>query len=249
MPEISQRKLETLNDNIEFLRNVVLKLKNDFDLSRMLESENVLNSQLINISNQELTNFLDNRPKTCKVIHQCTALIQQNILELLKTFSEEGYKAALEKIEFLSEKIEPYYENGICEDTQCLKNGVKIISQIKTFLINLESRNLEHSKYLSSYGIQYEFSEGNEEKESNILLALSNENRLKILKNLAKGDSFYTQLERNLGLKGGHFKFHLQKLIDEGFVTYNNEQKLYSITVAGLKSLDFIQQLNKTLYL
>jgi DNA-binding transcriptional ArsR family regulator len=74
---------------------------------------------------------------------------------------------------------------------------------------------------------------------------LGNENRLKILKELSKGKNYYTNLERTLGLKGGHFNFHLTQLKDVDFVEIDVKDKSYNITPKGLKALKMVIELVK----
>ena len=85
----------------------------------------------------------------------------------------------------------------------------------------------------------------NEKKESRLLSVLGNENRLKILKELSKGKNYYTNLERTLGLKGGHFNFHFTQLKDAKFIIINEKDKSYHITPKGLKALKMVLELAK----
>jgi len=75
--------------------------------------------------------------------------------------------------------------------------------------------------------------------------ALGNETRIKILKELSKGNMLYTQLERKLGLRGGHFHFHLNNLIKANYIIQEKETGSYSIETSGLKALKFLFELSK----
>ena len=74
---------------------------------------------------------------------------------------------------------------------------------------------------------------------------LGNETRIKILKELTRGSNHYSQLERILGLKGGHFNFHLKELKNAEFVEISKADKLYRITTKGLKALKFMFEISK----
>ena len=93
--------------------------------------------------------------------------------------------------------------------------------------------------------LEFQLSEGNEQKESALMSALANETRIKILKELSKGNMLYSQLERKLGLKGGHFHFHLKNLIRVNYIKLEEESGAYSITTNGLKAIKIIHELSK----
>ena len=66
-------------------------------------------------------------------------------------------------------------------------------------------------------------------------------------KNLRKGGKTYSQLEIQMGIKAGHLIFHLEKLINAGYVA--QEKRIYVITVNGLKALKFLFNLREELHL
>jgi len=89
------------------------------------------------------------------------------------------------------------------------------------------------------------FEEIREEEVCNLLAPLSNITRLKILKNLGKGGKNFAQLERQMGIKGGHLQFHLNTLIQAGYVVQEKPQGRYLITMNGLKALRFSYELRE----
>ncbi len=86
----------------------------------------------------------------------------------------------------------------------------------------------------------YAITDGREIEDCKLLTPLSNELRIRILKVLSKGGHYYSQLEHEVGLKGGHFHFHLDKLIEGGYVTQDADKGTYNITINGLSALKFL---------
>jgi len=91
----------------------------------------------------------------------------------------------------------------------------------------------------------YTIIDGGEKDDCKLLTPLSNELRIRILKVLSKGGTYYSQLEREVGLRGGHFHFHLDKLIEGGYVSQDGEKGPYIATINGLKVLKFLYELKQ----
>ncbi|MEX2725536.1 MAG: winged helix-turn-helix domain-containing protein, partial [Candidatus Freyarchaeota archaeon] len=105
----------------------------------------------------------------------------------------------------------------------------------------LEASSKESTKLTDVYSPQSKpsFADIKEEEICELLAPLSNVTRLKILKNLEKGGRNFAQLERQIGIRGGHLQFHLNNLIQAGYVNQEKPQGKYLITIRGLKALRF----------
>ena len=236
---------DEMNSRLTALQDLILKIKLDFDLMTQTQISSGLNSQLI-VSTEEMINqFLDNRPLGCEVINQCSTFLQKGIMKVLRVFSEKGYNEANELINRYIDYTDSYLEKGICQDGICLDSAKSILITIKDYVVISRQKSISGFKDLMINEIEFESFEGNEKRESKLMSVLGNETRIRILKELSKGSNYYTQLERILGLKGGHFNFHLKELKDAEFVETRERDKLYHITPKGLKALKMLFEISR----
>ncbi|MFX0072423.1 MAG: winged helix-turn-helix domain-containing protein, partial [Candidatus Hermodarchaeota archaeon] len=194
-----------------------------------------------------LNNFLDERLQTCGSLDHCTVFIQQSSIRILRVYMKKGIKSASKLLDSYIDYLKKYSEAGRCSDNKCMKNAIKIFKSLNEIIDFSEQKTLKSKNVLFSRIKEYNLSEINEKKESNLLIPLSNETRIKILKILSKGGAYYSQLQRQVGLKGGHFYFHLDKLINAGYITHEEDKGLYLITINGLKALKFLFELSQEL--
>lgn len=245
VPKNLNVKFEELDDKLASLQDLILKMKVDFNLIARDKNKTNTYARIIKTTEELLNSFLDNRPNSCQVINQCTTIVQKMVMKVLRVYSENGYHNANSLIKRYLDQIDTYSENGTCKDSNCIQSVKLILTNVQDFLLSSKENTISEFKELLKREDEFELFEGNEKEESKIMSILGNQNRLKILKELSKGRNYYTNLERILGLKGGHFNFHLTQLKDAKFVVINNEDKSYHITTKGLKALKMIFELNK----
>jgi len=160
-------------------------------------------------------------------------------------FSEKGaYEANLLVNKYI-DTTDSYLDNEICQDKSCLTNARLTLTTIRELLDISKDNSVSEFKELLKRENEFELFEGNEKKESKLMSVLGNETRIKILKELTRGSNYYTQLERILGLKGGHFNFHLKELKNAKFVETSEKDKLYHITTRGLGALKMLFEISK----
>ncbi len=78
---------------------------------------------------------------------------------------------------------------------------------------------------------------------SKMLGDLADESRLKILRALEKGPKYQKELIEESGAKGGSFKHHCDRLIEQGFVTQEAVRGRYLITFKGREALKMAEVL------
>jgi DNA-binding transcriptional ArsR family regulator len=220
-------------------------MKVDYDLLTRNQIRTSTNSQLIKSTEETLNYFLDNRFPDCKIINRCTTLIQKGVMKVLRVFSEGGYYEAELLINKYIDVTDSYIDNEICQDKSCLVNAKSTLTIIRDFIQISKDNSVSDFKELLKRGNEFELFEGNEKHESKLMSVLGNETRIKILKELTKGSNYYTQLERILGLKGGHFNFHLNELKKTNFIESSEKDRLYRITSRGLKALKMLFEITK----
>ena len=229
---------EELNTKLTNLQNLILKMKVDYDFITKTP-------QLISTTEEMVNYFLDKRPPNCQIMNQCSTILQKMVMKTLRVFSESGYYKTNQLVNRYLSNIDIYAEEGNCQDNSCLTSAKLILSTIIDYLDRSNQSSLSDFRGLLKMETEFELLKGNEKLESKIMSVLGNENRLKILKELSKGKNYYTNLERTLGLRGGHFNFHLTQLKDANLVTIDTSDKSYDITPKGLKALKMVIELAK----
>lgn len=238
-------KFEGLNARITALQDLVLYMKNEFELLSKSKIESIGFGDLTNLVETNLNKFVINRPKNCSLLDPCTTIIEKWLFKVLNIYAKNGSDPAKKKIDSYYRLIIKYKENGKCPDNRCLDKALQIFDSIKSLIDSNIEKNLDHSRKVFSKIKEFSDKEGKEKEECKLLTPLSNEIRLKILKILSKGSAYYTQLERELKLRGGHFHFHLDKLIEAGYVKQEEEKGPYLITIRGIKALQFLFELSQ----
>jgi DNA-binding transcriptional ArsR family regulator len=229
---------DELNKKLSNLKKSFLKMKLDFTYITKTP-------QLINTTEEMVNSFLDNRPYNCQIIDRCSTILQKMVMKTLRVFSESGYYKTNQLVNRYLTKIDSYAEEGKCQDNSCLTNAKLILRTIRDYLDESNQSSISDFRELLKKETEFKLLNGNEKRESKIMSVLGNENRLKILKELSKGKNYYTNLERILGLKGGHFNFHLSQLKDADLVSIDNDDRSYNITIKGLKALKMVVELAK----
>ena len=79
------------------------------------------------------------------------------------------------------------------------------------------------------------------DKGSAIMAALSDSNRLRMLKELEKQPLRQSELSEKTNTKGGNFKHHITILKDEGLVRQEGLRERYMLTFAGREALKLVE--------
>jgi len=82
---------------------------------------------------------------------------------------------------------------------------------------------------------------------SEILEPVSNNQRLEILRAVAFETKSFSAFSELTGLRGGNLLFHLQKLMDSGFILQQHERGDYMITEKGFKILQGLNEIYSSL--
>ncbi len=239
------KQLKELDKKIIFLQDMLFNVKNELDLIKKSRIQENYFSHMTKIADENLVNFLDNRPKDCNILDYCTTLIEKGIFRVLRTLLEKGEVAAINKIDKYLRFSESSPASKACPDTECLGNAIDTFRLLKDLITDSKELSSRYFEELTLLDQEPDLEEANEEQLNNILTPLSNVIRLKILKNLSKGGKYYSQLEDATGIKAGHLLFHIEKLKEAGYVIQEN--KKYLITLNGRKALNLITGLRKEL--
>lgn len=239
-------KFEDLNSRISILQDLVLRMKSGFDiLASSRVQENSL-KQMTETIDENVELFLEERPQNCQILDKCTTFIERGALKVLRVFMENGAQEALNILNKGSDFLDGTTVSQNCSNAECLKKAKTIFTTLEELITTSEEASIQYAKDLFSLGEELNLEEGDEEELCELLAPLSNVIRLKILKGLALGSMYYTQLEKKIGVKAGHLLHHLKSLISAQYVIkekQNGSFSKYAITSKGLKALKFLSEL------
>ncbi|MFX1295865.1 MAG: winged helix-turn-helix domain-containing protein [Promethearchaeota archaeon] len=235
-------KIDKLNNSFNFLQDLILKLTDELDFIKKSNIKEKFFSKLSLAARKQMIYFLKNKFSKCKASDLCIKLLESGTYKILRVYNQEGPSEAIELINSYCSKIESFKTE--C-DEDCLNNSMQIYLTLKD-LITTSIEKIKYTEELFALKKDSIFEDGSEDEINNIISPLSNVIRLKILKNLRKGGKTYSQLEKQMGIKAGHLLFHMEKLINAGYVM--QKKRNYIITISGLKILKYLYGLKEELF-
>lgn len=238
-------KLEEINKNITNLQELILYMKTTFETVTMREVEKECLARLTLKTNENMDKFLKERPSECKIRDWCTRQVERATYMVIRAFMDQGISSAMAQVKFWVDAVTRHSKEIECHDESCFKNAMNAFKTLEDLIENSKEVSEKFTKDLYSPKGWSSFEEIKEEEICDLLAPLSNVTRLKILKNLGKGGKNFAQLERQIGIKGGHLQFHLNNLTQAGYVAQEKPQGKYLITMRGLKALKFLYQLRE----
>jgi DNA-binding transcriptional ArsR family regulator len=239
------RRLEEIRENIATLQDSMLSMKTALETVTRREVEKECSAELTMKTNENVDNFLKERPSNCSVMDRCGRRVEKATSMILRAYMEQGTRAAVEKAKHHVEAATGLQKKIKCPDDRCFKNAINTFKTLEELLEATTEASAKLTKDLYALKRSPGYEEVREEEICNLLAPLSHVKRLKILKNLEKGGKNYAQLERQIGVKSGHLQFHLNNLTHAGYVTQEKPQGKYLITMKGLKALRFSYELSQ----
>ncbi len=166
--------------------------------------------------------------------------IQQNYIDLLKNGNlSESMKALEEAVFFFSRRLEDMKgkENVGC--AECFRKEIEILQINRSFLAQLQELQSPWASKSDNHQIVKEMNPA--KIVENILNPVSQEARLKILLSIFNGKNRFADFIETTGLKGGHLLYHLNRLLEHGFIQ-RYASKDYILTRKGLKTVSLLMQ-------
>jgi hypothetical protein len=158
---------------------------------------------------------------------------------------EQGTDSALEQVKYHVEAATRHFSETKHPDHKGLKDAIDTFKTLEELIDAATEVSRKFTEDLYSPMKWVGFDDVREEEICGLLGPLSHVVRLKILKDLGRGGKYYGQLERETGARGGHLQFHLNNLIQAGYVVQEKPQGKYLITRNGLIALKFSFELDK----
>jgi len=166
--------------------------------------------------------------------------IQQNYIDLLKNGNlSESMKALEEAVFFFSRRLEDMKgkENVGC--AECFRKEIEILQINRSFLAQLQELQSPWASKGDNHHIAKEMNPAKIVED--ILNPVSQEARLKILLSIFNGKNRFADFIETTGLKGGHLLYHLNRLLEHGFIQ-RYASKDYILTRKGLKTVSLLMQ-------
>ncbi len=239
-------KLEEINNNIMFLKDLILYTSTSLEIVAQKENMREYLTDSMPKIDKKVSKFLKYRVSSCNMKEWCAEHVEKAVSKVLHTYMNQGTQPASKKIKKYLKSANQYLEQKIC-DTECMENVVNVYKTMDNLIENSRESTLKYHKDYNYHKKLPEFKNFKEEEICNLLTPLSNVTRLQILKTLGISGKNFAELERELGIKGGHLQFHLNNLIQAEYITQEKPKGKYTISMKGIKVLRFLFELKENL--
>jgi len=239
-------RLEEMNRNITALQKSVLSIRTALEAIVEKEVQEYCSPQLPLKSNENISKFQRERSSELSIGEdRYTRRMEIATYKILRAFMEQGTNSAMEQVKYHVEAATRYFKETKYPDDKCFKNAIDTFKTLEELIDAVTEVSAKFTNDLYSPRKWLSFDEVREEEICGLLVPLSHVVRVKILRDLGKGGKYYSQLERETGARGGHLQFHLNNLVQAGYVTQEKPQGKYLITRNGLIALKFSYELDK----
>ena len=239
-------RLKEMNEDIRTLQDSVSSTRTALERVIKREVQKYCSSQQTLKSNGNTNESLrEISPESSTSEDEYTKSVEIATYKIIRAFMEQGTMSAMEQVRYHVEAATRHFNETTCPDDKCFKSAIDTFRTLEELIDAATEVSAKFTNDLYSPRKWLSFDDVREEEMCNLLAPLSHVIRLKILKDLGKSGKNYSQLERQVGAKGGHLQFHLNNLIQAGYVAQQRHQGKYLITRNGLIALKFIYELSK----
>jgi len=240
------RRVEEIDRKIDALRDALLTLTTALEALVERESEKEFLAELRQAFRKECGRVEEISPKNCQLRKFCFGRVNKAASKVIRIYAEKGAEEALDEVERHKRALKQHLNSAICPDKSCMEGMAEIFETIERLIRRSVELSKQRRTVLRQLGSVDEI---DEEEMARILSPLSNPTRIKIMKLLAKGSKSYVELERAVGIRGGHLQFHLRSLMEAGYVIQERVRKKYAITQLGLTLLSQLAAIKEVLSL
>jgi len=239
-------RLKEMNKDIKTLQDSVLSIRTALETVMKKEVQKYFSSQPTLKSNENINEFLRDSSSEFSIGEdRYTKAVEMATYSIIHAFMEQGPMSAMNQVKYHVEAATRYFNGTKSPDDRWFKNAIDTFKTLEGLINGATEVPAKFTNDLYSPRNWLRLDDVSEEEMCNWLAPLSHVLRLKILKVLGKGGKNYSQLERQIGARGGHLQFHLNNLIQAGYVAQERHQGEYLITRNGLIALKFIYELGK----
>jgi DNA-binding transcriptional ArsR family regulator len=233
-----QEQLNSLRMEVRALGDSLTSLRQD-ELRRIF-GEQVRSALLEKIDRR----FSEPELNTANALELRAALIGL-VNDVIKAFEEEGKERALSVLGNLNlDGVRSSSSNA--EPDAVARCRTEIVQQVRSYL---DTADVVLSPTRSTVRSSIQGGSQTADVPLSSILAerylgpLANSKRIDLLMRLSREEESLTELSRALDMKKGHLQFHLDALLDAGYIRYDRKSHLYSITPRGSSALGAVERL------
>jgi DNA-binding HxlR family transcriptional regulator len=246
-----EKQLHTITEDMQGLQDTILFLKSSLEPIVQTERERSFIAQMKLKSGRQVSKFLNERFTECNLWEWCSRRVEKATSLILQAFIEEGPSSAIQEADHhIQSALAMREDNPDCPDVkgcneECYKNIVNTFESLKELLETYHDlpSGSRTSKKASKSNIEHLVTD----QISGLLKPISNKVRLEILKELGKGGRHYATLEKKIGIRGGHLQYHIDTLLNAGYISKDKNFGNYHLTRDGIKILSLVFQLQDSI--
>jgi len=238
------KKMEEISRKIDALQDSVMVLGTAVEALVEKSSEKEFLAELKVAARNEYYKIRELSPDSCKFRDLCLSRVNKATSRVIRIYAEKGGEESLKELKKHKGAVSKHLNSAVCPDRNCMESIIDTFETLESLI--RQSMEIEERRraVLRQWKKIEEIDEG---LLAELLTPLSNPIRIKILKTLAKGGKSYAELERAVGIKGGHLQFHLRNLMEAGYIAQEGLRKRYVITHTALSVLNQLAGLGDVL--
>jgi len=239
--------ISALREEVEALRRIILQVRLE-DLGALVNEILIKRSLLYarRLLREELDRISASAKPDCPHRNACLKAVEEGMEEVMNSLLLGGFDEALKVLEEREMALKGVLSTGACPDASCLEESSKWMSRLKDLLKT--ARRFSELGEIVAERIKESLGDVEPRRLAKLAEPLSHEARIRILRLLKEGPRTFSELEAELGLKSGHLKFHLGKLVKAGYVINLGRRMGYAITKLGsdaLRALELLYSLHR----
>jgi len=239
--------ISALREEVEALKRIVMQVRLE-DLGALVNEILVRRSLLYarNVLREELDRISTLARPDCPHRNACLKAVEEGMEEIVDRLLMGGLGEALRAIEEREMALRGILSSGACPDAFCLRETSRWMSELKD-LLEVARRFSELGDVVSER-VREGLGDVDPARLARLAEPLSHEARIRILRALKEGPKTFSELEATLGLRSGHLKFHLGKLVRASYVVNLGRRMGYAITKLGadaLRALELLYSLHR----
>ena len=239
--------LRRLREEVEALKRTVVQMRLD-DLGALVNEILVRRSLLYarRLLREELLAIRASADPSCPHRNACLKAVEEGMDEVLNRLLLGGLEEALRALEERELALKGILTGGACSNAACLERTAGWMGRLR--------ETLEVARRFASLGEQVAervregIGEVAPESLASLAEPLAHPARVRLLRLLKEGPLPFSELAARTGLRSGHLKFHLTKLVRAGYVAKLGGRAGYAITRLGadaLRALELLHALRK----
>jgi DNA-binding transcriptional ArsR family regulator len=237
---------DEIQEQLNSLRREVRALGNSLTIPRQEELKRIFGEQVRSVLLEKIDRrFSEPELNTAANALELRAALIGLVNDIIKAFEEEGKERALGVLGNLNlGGVRSLSSNA--EPDAVARCRTEIVQQVRSYLdiadvvFSPTRPTVQSSIQGGSQTVDVPLSSILAER---YLGPLANSKRIDLLMRLSREEESLTELSRALDMKKGHLQFHLNALLDAGYIRNDRKSHLYSITPRGSSALGAVERL------